>query len=153
MAGEAREQLAELNAAVTSARAAGFPQSPRWYWFVFATFGPMAVAVESQGGLLRYAAIVGAGVLFVIVVVHDWRRRKVRLLRPPRSPAQMSAAFAFVFVFCLTLFLIGPAVAIWPPWIVAAMSYGWLLGALWILGRRLERSIVPDGESAVSSTP
>lgn len=145
----AREQLAELDAAVGSTRAAAFPPSPRWYWFAFAAVAPAAVAVESQSGLLRYAAILGAAAMFAAVGAHDWHRRKVRPLRARRSTAQMRAAFLFVLVFALTLFLLRPAVSIWPSWIVAVVSYAWLVVALWGLGRRLERAMVPGGESAV----
>lgn len=139
---EAREQLSELDEAVGSTRAAGFPRSPRWYWFALAAAGPAAVVVESQGGLAPYAAVVGAAVLLAIVSIHDWRRRKVRPLRTRRSPDQMRAAFVLAFVMCLTLFFVGPTTSIWPPAIVAAVSYGWLVVALSVLGGRLERAML-----------
>ncbi len=147
---EAREQLAELDAAVSSTREAGYPPAPRWHLFALATAGPAVVAVESQAGLVRFAAVLAAVLLFMIVGVHDWRRRQVRPMRATRSPAQLGATFVFGFVLCLTLISLGPLASRWPPGIVAVLSYGWLLVAFWILGRRLERAM-SAGSTGVSS--
>ncbi len=147
---EARQQLAELDKAVSSTRAAGYPLSPRWHLFALATIAPAVVAFESQAGLVRVGVVLGAVVLLVIVGVHDWRRRQVRPIRAPRSPAQLGAAFAFVLVLCLTLISLGPLASRWPPGIVAVVSYGWFLAAFWLLGRRLERAMsvgAPGGSS------